>query len=248
MATTLTLTPKPDVGAVLIEITGAPAGAVTILRVDDNGTANVRLQENQQPLGGSLTIFDYEALLNGLVTYSVTDSASVVTTGQVTTAVANPFLTAPILPHYQQSLTAVTDYDANQETSTTVHWVIDRADPLVITGPLRFRKGSLEMYAEDYATAEAIREVASHGEVLLLRQADYLGMDMYFIPERAVVRPRTMDTLPRRWTVAIDYIEVKIPGGPVQSGTWNFDGVKALGTFNAALALFPTFNKLVAGP
>lgn len=248
MATALALTAKPDVAAVLIEITGAPAGALTILRVDDNGTGTVRLQDGQLPAGGSLTIFDYEAALNGLVSYSVTDSASVVTNGNVTTAVPTPFLVAPILPHYRQSLTAVIDYEANQDTSTTVHWVIDRKDPLVTAGPLRFRTGTLEMYCEDYAKAEAVRQVASNGEVLLFRNPDYLGMDMYLIPQRVSTRPKIMETVPRRWAITIDYVEVKIPSGPVLSGTWNFNEIAAIGNFNAILALFPTFNDLVAGP
>lgn len=248
MATTLVLTAKPSVGAVLIEISGAPAGAVTITRADLNGSGTVRLQEGQEPISGFLTIFDYEAALNGTITYQVLDSASTVTTDTVTTNVSNPFLNAPVLPHLRESIYAVEDYDSARENSSTVHNIVDRADPLVVSGPLRYAQGNLTLHATSFARAKAIEAIAAPGEVLLFRQPDFEGMDMYLVAKRVNIRPAERTISGRKWSVDIDYTAVKSPSGPVLSGTWNFDEIKAVGTFDAIKAQFPTFNALVAGP
>lgn len=246
--TALVLTAKPSIAAVLIEITGAPAGAVTITRTDLNGSGTVRLQEGQQPISGSLTIFDYEAALNGTVSYDVLDSASAVTSGSVSTNVAQPFINAVVLPHKNQQIDYVTDYDSQQDNSSSVHWIIGREDPLVISGPLRLREGTLNLYVTSYAEALAVKNVAATGEVLLFRQPTFQGLDMYLVPTRVAIRPDERMSSGRHWTVDISYNEVKIPSGPVRSSTWNYDAVTALGTYNTVKAQFATYNALVAGP
>jgi hypothetical protein len=247
--TTLTVTPRNDLGAVLLEVAGAPAGPVVIYREDRNGPGQVRLLPNQEPISGALTVYDHEAALEGTVSYTVTDSAAGSASASVTMDGYSPIITAAALPQHRAIVTAVTDYDSDQEFGGTVHWVVDRPDPLVVTAPLRSREGSFGVYCSTYEEARNVVSIGEVGVVMQLRQADYAGMDMYFIPRRGRISPRPEETPLRRWEVTFDYTEVKAPTGSLNgAGGWNFDAAKALGTFNDVKALFATFHDSTVGP
>lgn len=71
MTINLAATPLPDFAAVRLEVTGAPAGPLEVLRTDDNGTHPVRQLPDQETTGGTLALVDYEAAFTGPVTYQV---------------------------------------------------------------------------------------------------------------------------------------------------------------------------------
>lgn len=247
--TALTATAKDDRAAVLLSVTAAPDTLLTIYREDANGTAPVRLMDWQRPISGVLTAYDYEAVLDGAVYYSVFDGATQLATAGVTTAAVQPVLSVAVLPHLRVALAAVTDYDASRDSTATVHRPAFRSDALVVTGPMRYRSGTLTAWAGSYADARAVEEVLSSGEVALLRQPTYPGMDMYLTATGVRVSPRGDETTTRRWEVTVDYEEVKAPTGPAGSGAaWTLDGVEALGTFATVTATFATFTALTVGP
>lgn len=250
MALALNATAEDDLAAVLLEVTGAAAGPVTIERSDQNGTTDVRLYEDQEPISGTLTLRDFEPALFGSVVYTVTDSTTATASDTVTTAVAYPVLMAAVLPTARQALVAVTDYGATRDGAGQVHWVKGRPDPLIITSPLRLRDGSLEVWAATYEDALAVQSTAASGEVLMLRQPTFTGMDMYFTPRAISIRPLTAATPESRWQVDITFVEAYSPAGPLLSAAgWNYAAHTATGmTYAQSLTNFPTYNARVIGP
>lgn len=248
--TALTATVDNDLAAVLLQVTAAPAGPVTIERTDRNGVAAVRLMDGEEPISGAMTVRDWEPALTGTVTYTVTDAAAGTATATVTTAVALPVLMAAVLPHSRATLAAVTDFSDESEMGGTVHQVIGRAEPLVIGAGHTLATGSLTVYAGSFEDAQAVAAVARAGNVLLLRQPTYAGMDRYLTARRASVRPRNDDTTPRRWDVELAYLEQASPDGPLESAAgWNYAAHTALGlTYAQSTAQFATYRDRVIGP
>lgn len=249
--TAVTLTVRPADAAVVVEVTGAPAGAVTVARVDPNGTNLVRLLAGQVPIGGAMTVTDYEPALTGTVRYDVTDSAGAVVSSSTSLAglVDRPYLHVAVLPQQRYALQSVTGYTGSRETGSTEHKIIDRPDPLYTTGRLRFRKGTLRAYAAVYATAAAIESVCASGEVIQFRQPDHPGLDFYFNADACQVEPDQLTGGGWRWQVTVDYAAVGTPLAPLQGSVgWNFDTLAQFGTFAQAKAAFPTFAAMVVGP
>lgn len=416
--TALTLTPQPDTASVAVQITGAPAGAVAITRVDANGSRPVRLRSGQTPISGSLTVTDYEAALTGPIRYDVVDSASATTsayasmlrtnlisnpsfeeqgtdgwgasnpandpvlltdnsgtsgtnyvsvtktgteaiyistalevpgpgvytlsydvksstatatdavidcytgpdlatyvssvstasvtfpansqwkrithvvtipagthhlelaiyatTGTVVGSVAyfdsvvlesgqsdgsyfseaagrsaivrTPQVHVPVLPQYRAQVSSVTGYDAARDSSTTRHQVIGRPDPVTVLGVLRTREGRLRMWCKTYEDAKDLEAVAAVGEVLMLRQTDYPGMDMYFIADGSRITPDQSTINGQRWAVEWDYAEVAVPTADLLGAAgWSFNNVAALARFRDVKQTYKTFAALAVG-
>lgn len=249
--TTLTATALPTLAAVRLEILGAADGAVTLTRSDANGTAPVRLLEDQEPIGGSLVVTDYEPALTGTLTYSVTDSAAVTVsdTADLTGLVAHPVLVSPVRPQHRVDLVAVTDYSHSRESNATVHPIIERTDPIVIYGGLRTRQGTVNLYAPSYAEALAIEDVFDSGEVALLRQTDHDGMDAYMIAERTSVSVFQGATVERRWQVAVEFVEAVVDAPLLGGAGWTYaDLLENYPTVFAVANAFTDFNDLAVGP
>lgn len=251
MAITITLTPRPTIGAMVISVTGAPTGPITITRSDDNGLNPVRQMSGQVTTGGALTVLDYEPALTGSITYSTPDGATTATaTSSLAGSVTQPWLTIPANPAYRVLFDVVTDYDGARDTEATVHSIIDRADPIVIPGPLRYRTGKIVVHAFTYAVVRAIAALLERGELLQLRQADFPGLDLYFTPTRYRESPRAEVTNPRSWGVEIDYAETAAPVGPLLSAAgWTVADVTATYPTTAAVkAAYVTVAGLTVGP
>jgi hypothetical protein len=109
-----------------------------------------------------------------------------------------------------------------------VHEAINRADPIVITRSMALRRGQVTVYAGDYEQAAGILDSCDRGQVLMLRQPEHAGMDMYFIAEKtavAVARAEGANTL---WSVAIDYVEVTRPTADIAGALgWTFAALAA---------------------
>lgn len=248
--TVLTLTPDPGTASVRLTLTGAPAGPVTIARVDANGARPVRLLAGQEPIAGDLTVTDYEPALAGdLIRYDVKDGAGVTVSASTTLAgVTRPQLQLAALPQYRLALDLVTGYGADRAGTTTVHDVIGRTDPVVTLGRLGTRRGTLTLWAADHGAARAVEQLADRSNVLLLRQGDHSGMDLYFVATRTGVTPDDEATSPRRWSVELDYVEVAAPTGNLLGALgWTFEDVATLGSFAALPATFATFTDLTVG-
>lgn len=250
--TALALTPQPDTASVLLEVTGAPAGPVTITRADTNGTGPVRLLADQEPIGGALTVTDYEAALAGGLTYTLVDAASAVVTASTTLdgAVLRPWLSVPVSPQLgRQVLDVLDDYTADQEARGQLHQVIDATEPVPTLAPLSARTGSLSVLALDHTEARAIAAVYGRGEVVQLRQL-VPGLDMYHVATRVAVRLEEHVIGHAVWRVAVSYAEVARPGGSLLGGLgWDFAELAgAYPDFASVTAAFEDFAALTAGP
>lgn len=197
----------------------------SITRTDVNGT-NVVVREGpggQDTTGASgsgvMTVTDYESAVQGVVSYTVTDGNGVTASTTVTPpAAAGVWLTLPAQSNPATptdppfvSVAMVTEYDESGESNGTVHKIIGRADPIANPGPLAYRSGSMTLWCATYADARAVRSLLSAGAVAQLRQADYPGMDCYFVPTRVRAFPFEPTAPTQRWGVVVEYQEVVSP-------------------------------------
>jgi hypothetical protein len=249
--TALTLTPNTEAATIALVVTGAPAGDVTITRVDANGANPVRRQTGHVPSGGGIIVIDYEPAMVGTVRYDVYDSALVTTSASTTldTPGMLPRIAQVQLPAVVAVPDAVTGYDAARSSATVVHWVEGRQDPVVILRPAHTRQGTLTAWASSYAAGEAILDVLAPGVILMLRQADHAGMDMYLAVIESRVSPLDQLTDGWSWAVNATYVEVKPPTLPLLGAAgWTFADVTAgYVTFASVVSSFATFTDLAIG-
>lgn len=250
--TALVLTAQPSTASVLLQITGAPAGPVIITRSDANGTGTVRLRTGQAPIAGALTVTDYEPAYTGPVSYDVVDSANATTTGSTTLdgLVTEPIISGVQLPQLSFRPPLITGYFSDRAASSTVHDIINRGDPVVVLGPKRTRRGTLEVFCRTFDEAHELDLVLAESKTLLLRQPDYPGMDMYFVPTSSRVEPLQKVAAGWRWQVTAPYVEVRNPTLPLLGAAgWTFDDLaSSYATFAAVRASFTDFNDLLVGP
>lgn len=189
-----------------------PTGYSTpvLQRIDRNGAhvvANI-----PDPVSGGFTFEDSAPALAGAVTYLLTDWSGEETTNTHPgfTTIRNPILHAP--NDYSidaRVLHSVTLYGESRGMSSTAHQIIGRDTPVVVTGPLRSRNGSFTLHCESFAEARAILDAYDSGTPLLLRQADFPGMDMYHIANDVRVDPYAEASAlnGRMWSLTVNYIE-----------------------------------------
>jgi hypothetical protein len=234
--TTLTATADYATGSIRLQLTGA--GTVTrIERADGNGTTPVRTLPGVLPWTygtADLYIDDYEPAAGAVHYTAFTDTTPA--TASLQYDLPQPWLFVPLQPAYSAMLETVTNYSASRGSRSSVHEAINRPDPIVITRRMSLRRGQLAAFAGDYQQAAAILEACDRGEILMLRQPEHSGMDMYFIAEKTAVNVTQADGARTLWSVSIDYVEVARPLS-------NLAG--ALGWTFAALALSaPDFSTL----
>lgn len=228
-----------------------------LMRTDANGTREVRLPPGLPLLSsGVYTVDDFEHSLIGNVKYTavVTTPGGADQTGSKMVNVdglwTDSFIAPAVLPRLGSSARIVESYGAESPTSSVIHDVIGRRDPLVAIGIQRLRRGTMRVWATDYAHAQDIVQTAGRGHILFWRQPDHPGLDMYFVAGAANVGPYDARTETRRWFVDLPYTEVKSPDSPLL-GTiaWNFAAsTDRNGTFFDSLDEFTTFADLLIGP
>ena len=160
----------------------------------------------EQTTGTPGAYFDGSTAAAGALTYgwsgTVHASSSVETT-TTSTGIAHPSGSPESL-----SVEMVTGYEETSESGGSLHWIVGRSDPIANPGPLRSRQGSLDLWCADYATAKAVKDLLAAGEVVMLRQPTFPGLDLYLSARSASVRAEEPTSGTRRWTVTVDYNEV----------------------------------------
>jgi len=226
-----------------------PAYSFSLTRSDANGIVPVRLFEGQGISGGALIVTDYEPSLTGPLTYTVnTTTAATVTT---TLALQETWLTVPVAPQYSAQADLVTGLTSARETTTTVHKIINRPDPILTLGALRLRSGSLTVWCPSYAVGRTLEAVYGRGEIVMLRQSDYAGLDMFHAATGNVSLALEDTMTPtRRWLLSVDYTEVKRPSGALTGAIgWTYAASTARNaTYGASALEFPTYGDLLIGP
>lgn len=161
--------------------------------------------------------------------------------------VHEPRLHVPVMPNYTVGFDLATGYDAAVLSTSVRHDVIGRPDPLYNLGVASMRAGTLTIWCPDYAAAAEVLGIYSRAQVVMLRQADHPGLDMYHVLDGAArVTPVEAD----RWTVSVDYQEVRPPAAPLAGALgWTYaDSTARHATYQASALEFPTYGDLYVGP
>lgn len=242
-----TITARPAASTASVHLT-IDAGADTvqrILRADANGTRPVRVQPNALPRSGTFTLTDWEPALAGPVMYRLTTSAA----SQASALVASvgsllPRFLVPTLPRYALEVETVHEYDSARSSRTTTHPGINRTTPLVVLGGMGARTGKLASVFQTYQEAAALASVLSAGQVVMYRQTEHVGQDMYFSPEDLEIAPEEGNA----WAMTVSYTEVPAPVGDLLASDWTFSKLAATGgTFDLVAESYDTLLALVAG-
>lgn len=255
MTTTVTTVPQTSIASIVVTVSGHTSGTlVALTRTDANGSRAVRLYEDQDLSSGLLVVTDAEAALVGPVVYSATVSVS----GTAETATEStqfedgisPRLHPAIRPDLGVTLSHVLQYNSTRPTATTVHQVIDRREPLVALGVQGARTGVIDLFANTYTDARAIESTLGQGETMMLRQAEYGGLDMYFTALSTEVYPDESRTAVRRWIVRVEFQEISWPSTPLFGSVgWTIAASLARNaTLADSQAEFPTVGDLLIGP
>jgi hypothetical protein len=155
---------------------------------------------------------DPDAPLSSSYWTGAADASTSVLTGP--TASPGVWLTLPatyvagVSPPVNVAVLAVTTYDEDRESGGSLHRIINRPDPIANPGPLSDRSGTMTIWCDSYAAAKRIGDVLAAGDVGLVRQPDFPGLDVYFTPRRVSVRTAGARL---RWTVQLAYEEVAAP-------------------------------------
>jgi hypothetical protein len=239
--TTITAAPDTDAGTITLTIVH-DTPVTDLYRADANGTRPVRLPPGTLPTAtsGTLTVTDHEAALTGHIEYRA-GNALVFTNLD---GAVRPRFTLPSTPVYAVQVETVTAYSAARTSTATVHQVINRPDPLVKLGRLRPRNGSLDIICRTYAEARTLEAVFERGAIVLYRQIEHQGMDMYFHGSDVTLTP-----VAGRWRVSVVYVEVTFPDGDIQTPAgWTFDALTAAGgSFNDVAQDYRSFTDLALG-
>lgn len=99
------------------------------------------------------------------------------------------------------------DYRAPRVSTSQLHQVIGRPDPLVTTGPLALRTGTIELFYPTYADVVAAQRL-HEAAVVMLRDTERPEMDMYYSPRTVSLTPDPERTREQRWRLSVDYVEV----------------------------------------
>lgn len=242
---TMTATADQGTASVLLEII-LTSPAQRVLRSNGNGIHEVRALAGQFPSAaeGRLSLTDYEAAA-GLNTYTLVDAGK----GAAAAAVLDldmPWLMVPVMPHYARQVETITGYSAGRESLGSVQTIPGSAAPAVALAPLGLRTGSMDLWAPSLAVARDLESVFDRGEIAMLKQR-VAGMDMYFTTTKTSITPHEVegedDT---RWNLAVDYVEVSRPAGPLAGALgWTFDALAAAyPSFDAVAAAYASFDDL----
>lgn len=180
--------------------------------------------------GADLIVPDYEAA-SGPVTYTAGND-----TESVTWDLGSPWLFVPVMPAYSVELKSLLEYSAGGSSLGSVHELLGREDPVAVLRGMSTRTGTLRVYCGTFAEAVTVVEACKRGEVLMLRQPEHEGMDMYF-----TATSYSIPTLDARGSgsvfgVDIGYIQLARPTGDL-SGSLGW-------TFASLAAAYPTFAAL----
>jgi len=249
MATTLTAEALPELAQVRLTITTDEA-LVSLVRADANGTASVRTRGDDvlgiiPPPGVDIVTLDYEAS-QGSIVYTATTTSGATAQATVSFALLQPWIFVPVMPNYSTALQTVTGYNAQVPGRSTIHEPLGKREPTVVIRSMGTKRGTLGLWAGTYDAAEQILTTLSRGEVLMLRQAEHRGMDMYFIADDAALDTLAVAGQDTVWGVSVRYVQVARPIGNLAAALgWDFAALGgSAATFAELRTRYATFEDM----
>lgn len=105
--------------------------------------------------------------------------------------------------------TLVTEYTSKREGGNLLHIVIGNASPDVTLKAAGLRKGTLEIWCEDHATALAAEALHAQTGVFHLTDDTLPGVNMFYVLDGAIDTSLDGQTS-KRWLVQVGYAEVTV--------------------------------------
>lgn len=239
---TLTATPDPATGTVQLSI-DKTATVTTLIRADANGTRPVRTRAGLFPSAGSgsFGLTDHEAALHGPIAYRLDNNAEVWT--QFPPAQA-PRFTVPFHPELTIPVDLVTGFTASRPQASTVHEIIGREDPIIVSAPMKSRRGTIEAIFDSYEEAAGLEHVLKLGKTVMYRQSENLGQDFYFHALEVSVEPDE-----DCWKLSTSYVALRPPAGDRAAYGWTFEALAALpgATLESVVSDYESFETLTIG-
>lgn len=198
-----------------------------------DGTADAS-ESVRKVLASPLLLTDYEAASGAVTYYAAT--ATDTSTAATSWALAGPWLFVPVMPNYSAQLQTVLDYSASANSLGTIHELLGRTDPVAVMRGMGSRAGSLSLWCKSFSDAATVVEAVKRGQVLMLRQPEHAGMDMYFAATGYNIKPLTTEGAATVWAVDVGYRQVARPLAAL-AGSLGW-------TFAALAAAYPTFATL----
>ena len=246
---TITAELLPETAAIRLTITTTTA-LVSLVRADNNGTANVRTRGDDvlgfiPAPGVDIVATDYEPSA-GTVVYTATDTAGATAQVTVEFTLDTPWIFVPVMPNYSSQLQTVTAYNAQVPGRSTVHEPLGKQAPTVVIRAMGTKRGQLGLWAGTHQAAQGILDTLSRGEVLMLRQQEHAGMDMYFIALDADLDTLTVAGAGTLLGVTVRYLQVSRPVGNLAAALgWDFAALGASAPDFAALTTkYATFEAM----
>jgi hypothetical protein len=245
--TSLTATPDIATASVLLTITKTET-ITRVTREDINGTHEVRTPVYVLPSTGTgiLHITDYEAA-HGPATWRVYGTGStVLATKTATLSLAQPWLFVPALPELSVTVPQITTYRSARSSSTILHQVIDRRDPVVSIGKLGLREGQLDLWCPDYLSTRALDAAFDSGEILQLRQT-VPGLDMYFTVSDTDVQPISEEGALTKYLYSVRFQETARPVDKLKGARgWTYEELaNSFSTYAEVTAAYATYGDLL---
>jgi hypothetical protein len=191
--------------------------------------------------GADLIVSDFEAA-SGTVSYTAGEDTEVTTWD-----IGNPWLFVPVMPAYSVRIQALLDYSAGGQSLGTIHELLGREDPVAVLRGMSTRRGSIKLYCGTFAEATTVVEATRRGEVLMLRQPEHQGMDMYFTATSYGIPTLETRGAESVFGVEIGYVQLARPIGDLSGSLgWTFDALAAAyPTFATVAKKYATFQDLL---
>lgn len=203
---TITATPHPDMPQVSLRITRTDTSTLlTIWRTDSAGTHQVRLLTTTNTRQSSFTLVDYEPAF-GVVAYFTSDGD----TAEADLGRRLPTFSLPYVPSMWRSVIAVNIFDGPRTAATVVHDIIDSPHPIATLRTLAARRGRMDVLVRTWAEVKELEALLGAGHVVLYRESENPGMDLYLIPTR--IHPQRQAGI---WIVSIEWAEAGRTSNPI---------------------------------
>jgi len=251
VSATLTATWEPSSGSVLLDVLPDGATVAAILRTDANGTRGVRVQTGVLPSAAEIVTRDAEAA-NGPASYAaVTAAGAVVATGSTTVVLPGWRMHVLVLPAQAAAGGLITAFELDESSTTTLHEVFGRPDPVPSLGPLASPSTTADLWCATWEDAQALRAVLATGEVVMLRQSLWPGADAVGVVDGDVrTKLEVAEGMPDRWVVTVPLRAITVPTDDLRgTAAWTCaDVAAAYSTCLVVVQTYDTCADLVAGP
>lgn len=152
-----------------ITVTSATNDTIEIWRSGAGEVVPVRNADPAEPVAGTFEVYDYEAPFGKPVFYTLDDGGTMTNSSTVTLNVSRAWIKVPFFPTQNLTATLITMPSFSRSRPKGVHPVLGRAKPIVITGKMGSRTGTLDLLTGSVESGEALLDLLDSTGVVLLQ-------------------------------------------------------------------------------